>query len=45
MKQTINQVIDLLVDMQDKKFWGSVEIVFKDGKVIVVKREETIIFK
>jgi hypothetical protein len=38
----MNELVALLQDLQRKRFWGSVELEFRDGDVAVVRKAETI---
>lgn len=39
----IEKVIDLLQELQDSKFWGSLEMSFRDGSIQRIKVGQTIL--
>ena len=41
----INKLIDMLEALIDTKFYGSITIKFENGKIVIVKKEETIKFE
>ena len=42
MLETFKKLIELIKDLVDKKFYGSLEIRFEAGKIVVCKKEESI---
>jgi len=37
-----NNVLDLIVELQNKEFWGSLKIIFKQGKPVHMEIEQTL---
>ena len=35
-------VLDLIVELQSKEFWGSLKIIFKQGKPVHMEIEQTV---
>ena len=42
MLETLKKLLDLIKELCDKKFYGSLEIRFEAGKIVVCKKEESI---
>jgi hypothetical protein len=38
----VNKLIKILTDLMDKKFYGKIVLTFQHGKIIIIKKEETI---
>lgn len=42
MPETFRKLIELIKNLVDNKFYGSLEIKFEAGKIVICKKEESI---
>lgn len=42
MSFRIDQLVPMLHDLHDNKFYGSIEIIYKDGEIQFLKKVETV---